>query len=86
MKKDIEARIVQEAHYIIENNATIRQTAKEFGVSKSTIHRDISKMLEKINKVLYQEANQVIAVNKAERTKRMKIAFLKNHRKGNNNE
>lgn len=43
MKDYIEERAVEIAYYIIENNATVRQTAKEFGISKSTVHTDVAK-------------------------------------------
>ena len=49
MKDYIEERAINIAVYIINNNATVRQTAKAFGVSKSTVHKDISERLEKVN-------------------------------------
>ena len=55
------------AHYIIENNATVRQTAKQFGISKSTVHKDVTDRLEQISPTLAREVRQVLNVNKAER-------------------
>lgn len=55
------------AKYIIDNNATVRQAAKQFGVSKSTVHKDITDRLAQINPVLAEDARQVLNVNKSER-------------------
>ncbi len=67
MKKYIEERAIEVANYIIENNATVRQTAKVFGISKSTIHMDIVHRLPGINLNLSKEVRKVLDVNKAER-------------------
>lgn len=53
--------------YIIENNATVRQTAKAFGVSKSTVHKDVTDRLAQLNPVLAAAARKVLEVNKSER-------------------
>lgn len=63
----IEERAVDIANYIIENNATVRQTAKAFGISKSTVHKDVTERLLKINPNLAKEARKVLDVNKSER-------------------
>ena len=67
MKDYIEERVLEAAKYIIEYRATIRTTARVFGVSKSTIHNDITERLPKINPQVAKEAKQVLDVNKAER-------------------
>ena len=67
MKDYIEERAINIAMYIIENNATVRQTAKKFGVSKSTVHKDTTERLEQINPNLAQEARKVLNINKSER-------------------
>ena len=67
MKDYIEERAVNIANYIIESNATVRQTAKAFGVSKSTVHKDASERLLSINPILAGEVRKVLNVNKAER-------------------
>lgn len=67
MKDYIEKRAVEIAYYIIENKATVRQTAKKFGVSKSTIHKDVTERLLQINPFLAAEVRKVIDVNKSER-------------------
>ena len=55
------------ANYIIENNATVRQTAKAFGISKSTVHKDVTERLMQVNPTLASEARKVLDVNKSER-------------------
>lgn len=67
MKDYIEERAVSIANYIIENNATVRQTAKAFGVSKSTVHKDVTDRLAQINPALATQARKVLDVNKSER-------------------
>ena len=67
MKGYIEERAVDIAHYIIEENATVRQAAKHFGVSKSTVHKDCAERLSQVNPGLANEVRKVLDVNKAER-------------------
>ncbi|EOS75413.1 MAG: sporulation transcriptional regulator SpoIIID [Lachnospiraceae bacterium] len=67
MKDYIEERAIDIANYIIENNATVRQTAKAFGISKSTVHKDVTERLMQINPTLAKEARKVLDVNKQER-------------------
>ena len=67
MKKYIEERAVEVATYIIENNATVRQAAKKFGISKSTVHKDCAERLSQVNPNLANDVRKVLDVNKAER-------------------
>lgn len=67
MKEYIEERAVEAARYIVERKATVRQTAKEMGISKSTVHKDVTERLLKINPSLAAKARQVLDVNKSER-------------------
>ena len=67
MKEYIEERAMEIGTYIIESNATVRQTARKFGVSKSTVHKDVSDRLTYINPALAKEVRKVLDVNKAER-------------------
>ena len=67
MKDYIEERAVEIAEYIIENSATVRQTAKKFGIRKSTVHKDVTERLNQINPALAGQARQVLDVNKSER-------------------
>lgn len=67
MKDYIEERVLEVARYIIESRATIRKTAKMFGVSKSTVHKDITERLPKINPQIAKEAKDILDLNKSER-------------------
>lgn len=67
LKEYIEERAVAIANYIIDHNATVRQTAKKFGISKSTVHKDVTDRLENINPSLAAQARIVLDVNKSER-------------------
>ena len=67
MKGLPEERAVKLAQYIIENNATVRQTAKEYCISKSTVHKDVAERLKNINAGLYCQVKQVLEQNKSER-------------------
>lgn len=67
MHTDMEARACDLAEYLLANNTTVRTAAKQFGVSKSTVHKDLTERLEKINPALYQQVRQLLDRNKAER-------------------
>lgn len=68
MKNDfIEDRVIKLAQYIIDTKDTVRGTAKKFGVSKSTVHKDVSERLKFINTFLAVEVRKVLDENKAER-------------------
>lgn len=67
MRDYIEERAVLIANYMIEKGATVRQTAKEFGISKSTVHKDCQQRLLFINPSLAKEVRKVLEKNKAER-------------------
>lgn len=67
LKSYIEERAMEIAQYIIENNATVRQAAKKFGISKSTVHKDITDRLLQVNPSLAAEARKVLDINKSER-------------------
>lgn len=67
MKEYIEERAINIAYYIIDHNATVRQTAKTFGVSKSTVHKDVTDRLMQCNPSLAKQARAVLNVNKSER-------------------
>ena len=61
MKSYIEERAVEIAKYIIDNNATVRQTAKQFGISKSTVHKDVTERLSQVNPTLAREARKAVS-------------------------
>lgn len=67
MKTDIERRAIELAEYIIENKTTVRAAAKKYGVSKSTVHKDMTDRLSGIDGELYSQVRQVLETNKAER-------------------
>lgn len=67
MNNAVEQRAVELAEYIIENKSTVRDTAKKFGVSKSTVFVDVSERLKKLNPGLYADVRKVLDINKAER-------------------
>ena len=67
MREDIDLRARNLALYIIETGATVRGAAKRFGVSKSTVHKDLAERLYVIDRALYEQARQVLDKNKAER-------------------
>lgn len=67
MNSNIEERACELAAYIVENRATVRAAAKKYGVSKSTVHKDISERLKYINRPLYKQVKEIMEVNKAER-------------------
>ena len=67
MKEYIEERAVNIACYIIEHNATVRQAAKAFGVSKSTVHKDVTERLLHINPSLASRTREILDINKSER-------------------
>ena len=67
MKDYIEDRVLEVAKYIIESKATIRRTAKVFGVSKSTIHKDMTERLPTINPQIANQAKTILDLNKSER-------------------
>lgn len=79
MKSYIEERAVEIAKYIIDNNATVRQTAKQFGISKSTVHKDVTERLSQVNPTLAREARKVLDVNKSERHIRGGLATRKKY-------
>ena len=60
-------RCVILASYLVENQATVRAVASKFGVSKSTVHKDVSQKLKYINPVLYENVKEILCINKAER-------------------
>ena len=80
MKGIVEERAVELGAYIVENKTTVRDAAKKFGVSKSTVHTDVSQRLRKLNPVLYHEVRSVLDVNKAQRHIRGGIATREKYR------
>ena len=67
LREYIEERAIMVAEFIIENNATVRQAAKQFGISKSTVHTDCTSRLKLINPMLAKEVRSILEINKQER-------------------
>jgi len=67
MKAYIEERATMLAHYIIEHKATVREAAKKFGISKSSVHKDVAERLWEINQPLAKSVEKILSENKADR-------------------
>ena len=76
----IDERACELAVYMIETKATVRAAAKHFGISKSTVHKDLSQRLPKCNKALYLQVRQILDINKAQRHIRGGIATREKYR------
>ena len=76
---NVEKRCIDLGHYIVETCATVRQTAAVFGISKSTVHNDVTKRLSVINPLLCSEVKAVLEENKAERHIRGGLATRKKY-------
>ncbi|MGI6181892.1 MAG: sporulation transcriptional regulator SpoIIID [Agathobaculum sp.] len=80
MKGLPEERAIRLAQYMVEKRATVRQTAARFGISKSTVHKDITTRLQKLNAVLYDRVQEVLRTNKNERHIRGGMATREKYR------
>lgn len=79
MRTNIEERACDLAEYIIEHKATVRSAASQFGISKSTVHKDLTDRLPRVNPVLYKQVRQLLDINKAERHIRGGLATRKKY-------
>ena len=80
MTESIEQRACDLAAYIIEHKATVRAAAAKFGVSKSTVHKDLTERLPTVNRALYHEVRRLLYLNKAERHIRGGLATRKKYK------
>ena len=80
MSDTIEERACELAVYMIETGATVRAAAQHFGISKSTVHKDLQQRLPQYNRLLYEQVRQVLDVNKQQRHIRGGIATRKKYR------
>ncbi len=80
LKGNIEERAVELAQYIIENRTTVRAAAGKYGISKSTVHKDLAERLPRLNKALYIQVKAVLDENKAERHIRGGIATRRKYK------
>lgn len=67
LKNNIESRSILLGRYILENKSTVRACAKIFGISKSTVHKDVTERLKKNNPQLYKDVKEILNINKKER-------------------
>lgn len=81
MYYDIDERILKEAEYILKNGATVRSAAKAFGVSKSTVHHDVTVKLKDLDEYLYEEVRKTLDVNLSERHIRGGLATRERYRR-----
>lgn len=80
MRTNIEERACDLAAYIIENHSTVRAAAAKFGVSKSTVHKDLTERLPRLNPALYLQVRALLDLNKAERHIRGGLATRRKYR------
>ena len=80
MKENLDERAEELALYLIENRTTVRAAAKKYGVSKSTVHKDISERLPQVNRTLYLQVKEVLDENKAQRHIRGGLATRKKYK------
>ena len=80
VRDNIEERACELANFIIENSSTVRATAQKFGISKSTVHKDVTERLEHISPGLYAQVKAVLEYNKAERHIRGGIATRRKYK------
>lgn len=83
MTENIDKRARELAVYIIGTGATVRSAAEAFGVSKSTVHKDVTERLERIDRLLYLRVRRILDVNKAQRHLRGGEATRKKYKAGN---
>jgi len=67
VRTNIEERVADLAAYIVDNQTTVRAAARQFGISKSTVHKDLTERLPRINPGLYRQVRTLLDLNKAER-------------------
>ena len=81
MKTIVEARSIELGEYIVKSGATVRSAAKKFGISKSTVHKDVTVTLKRVNRPLYLQVKAVLDKNKQERHLRGGEATKKKYEK-----
>lgn len=81
MRTNIEKRVCDLAAYIVDNQTTVRAAASKFGVSKSTVHKDLTERLPRINPGFYRRVRELLDINKAERHIRGGLATKRKYEK-----
>lgn len=79
---NIDERACDLAEYIIENQSTVRAAAKQFSISKSTVHKDLTERLPRLNPALYRQVRRLLDLNKAERHIRGGMATREKYKRG----
>lgn len=79
MQSDINSRAINEGHYIAKTRCTIRECARKFNISKSSVHKDVSYRLKALDAKLYNEVREVLEINKMEKHLRGGIATKKKY-------
>ena len=74
MKETVKSRVTAVGNYIVNSSATVRKAAQKFGISKSTVHKDVSERLKKLNPNLYESVRKILKINKSQRHIRGGIA------------
>lgn len=82
MYTNIDERACDLAEYIIENKSTVRAAAKQFSISKSTVHKDLTERLPRLNPALYRQVRKLLDINKAERHIRGGLATKRKYKRG----
>ena len=77
MKETVKSRVTAVGNYIVNSSATVRKAAQKFGISKSTVHKDVSERLKKLNPNLYESVRKILKINKSQRHIRGGIAKKK---------
>ncbi len=80
LKTVVEERAVELGEYIVEHKATVRAAAKEFGISKSTVHMDVSDRLKNVDPALFAQVRSILDINKAQRHIRGGLATREKYR------
>jgi len=80
MKGIVEDRAVELGEYILKHKVTVRAAAKKFGISKSTVHKDVSQRLRHIDRALYRDVKNILEINKAQRHIRGGLATRRKYR------
>ncbi len=80
MRDDIDDRACELAHYMLDNKSTVREAAKRFGVSKSTVHKDLTERLYYTDRILYYRVKELLEFNKSQRHIRGGMATRKKYK------
>lgn len=86
MRDDLELRVLKTGEFLVEKGATVREAARQFGVSKSTVHKDVGERLADLDSALFLRSSARFGQKQAERHLRGGLATRENNKKCRNNE